>query len=203
MANPQDPEPIQIGAKATQSVPCEQCQQEIPAGEYYSYKGQQGQDIFLCAQCRGRVESALDQETRNPHLLGAILLGLLGGLAAGIIWYFIVVITHYEIGYLGIGAGYLMGWAVCLGSGHKRGFSLQILSAALTLTTLLAAKYFTFLHFLRQYLLEQKVEGYAGQFFFISPFDPHFLRNLVSPIGLLIWAISLYVAFSVPKPRSL
>jgi hypothetical protein len=78
-----------------------------------------------------------------------------------------------------------------------------VLSAGLTLMSLLVAKYFTILHFLRKSLLEQKAEGYSGQFFLLSPLEPVFLQNLVSPMGLLIWAIALYVAFSVPKPRAL
>jgi hypothetical protein len=82
------------------------------------------------------------------------------------------------------------------------GLVVEILSAALTLGTLLVANYFTFLHFLRKYLLEQKTEGYSGQFFFISPLDPALWQDMISPMGLLIWAIALYVAFSVAKPRA-
>ena len=203
MADPAGEEPIQIGSKAAQSVLCSLCQQEIPAGEFYSYKGSKGEDIFLCAGCRGKAEGALQEETRNPNFFGSAMLGSLGALIAGAIWYVIVVVTSYEIGYVAIGVGYLIGLGVRFGSGGKRGFSLQVLSAGITLVTLLVANYFTFLHFLRKYLLEQKVEGYTGQFFFISPFHPSYLEGLVSPMGLLIWAIALYVAFSVPKPRTL
>lgn len=205
MSNPNPPsdEPIHIGAKANQSVACAECQQEVPAGQYYSYRGKKGQDVFLCGPFREKVEKTLQAETQNPNLFGAVLLGLVGSLVAGAIWYAAAVITGRTIGYVAIGVGYLVGQAVYFGSGKKRGSQLQLVSAGLTLMTLLVAEYFTFLHFLRKYLLEQKAEGYQGEFFLISPFHPEFLKNMVSPIGLLIWAIALYVAFSALKPRSL
>jgi hypothetical protein len=196
-------EPIRIGAKATESVTCAECQQSTPPGQYYSYKDQQGQDVFLCSACRDKVEKVLAAENENPNLPLAVIAGLAGALVAGIVWYLIVTISGYEIGYVAIGVGWLIGWAVHLGSGRRRGVPLQLLSAAITLCTLVVASYFTFLHFVRKAMLEEKVEGYAGEFFLISPFEPTFLQNLVSPIGLLIWAIALYVAFSVTKPRSL
>jgi Ca2+/H+ antiporter len=120
-----------------------------------------------------------------------------------VVWHVVVVVTGYEIGYVAIGVGWLIGLTVHIGSGRKRAAPLQALSAGITLLTLVVANYFTFLHFLRAYLIEQKTEGYGGQFFFVSPLEPSFLQSLISPIGLLIWAIALYVAFSVPKPRAL
>ena len=149
MSNPANDEPIQIGAKAQQGVVCGQCQQEVPAGQYYSFKGKKGQDVFLCGNCRELAEKSLQAETQNPNWFGGMLLGLLGGLVAGIIWYLILVITNYEIGYVAIGVGYLIGQAIHFGSGKKRGPGLQFLSVGVTLTTLLVAKYFTFLHSVR------------------------------------------------------
>ena len=203
MSKPADLTPLQLGSKAGQSVQCAQCQQQIPAGQYYSYKGRKGADLFLCSSCRDRAEQALQAETKNPNLIGALTLGLLAGLLAGGIWYAIVVVTGYEIGYVAIGIGYLIGHGVLIGSGKKRAASLQLLSGGIALCSLLAANYFTFLHFLRKTLLEQGAQGYDGHFFFISPMQPMFLRNLVSPLSLLIWAIALYIAFSIPKPRTL
>ena len=203
MSEPADRELLQIGSKASQSVQCAQCQQQVPAGQYYSYKGRKGADVFLCSTCRDQVEQVLQAETKNPNLIGALILGVLAGLIASGIWYTIVVLTGYEIGYVAIGIGYLIGYAVRIGSGRKRAASLQVLSGSIALLSLLVANYFTFLHFLRKALLEQKVQGYDGHFFFISPLHPMFLHNLVSPIGLLIWAFALYIAFSIPKPRAL
>ena len=196
-------EPIQIGAKATQSVVCAQCQQQVPAGQYYAYKGPKGADIFLCGTCRSQAEQAFQAETQNPNLIGAIVLGTLAGSVAGVVWHFFVVITGYEIGYVAIGVGLVVGWGVHLGSGKKRAPSLQILSAVLTLSTLLIANYFTFLHFLRKQFMHQNVEGYSGEFFFISPFEPMLWKSMISPMSFVIWAIALYVAFSVSKPRTL
>ena len=201
MSDPADR--VQIGSKASQGVQCAQCQQQVPAGQYYSYKGRKGADVFLCSTCRDKMEQVLQAETKNPNLVGALVLGVLAGLVASGIWYAIVALTGYEIGYVAIGIGYLIGHAVHIGSGRKRMASLQLLSGGIALFSLLVAKYFTFLYFVRKALLEQKTQGYDGHFFFISPLYPIFLQNLVSPIGLLIWAFALYIAFSIPKPRTL
>lgn len=203
MSGPADPEPIQLGSKAGQSVPCARCQQQIPAGQYYSYTDNTRADVFLCSICREQIEQALEAEGTHANLLTATLCGLAAGLVVGAAWHAIVVVTGYEIGYVAIGAGWLIGMAVHVGAGRKRAVPLQALSAGITLLTLLVANYFTFLHALRKYLMAQKMAGYSGQFFFVSPLEPAFLQHLVSPMGLLIWAIALYVAFSVPKPRSL
>lgn len=203
MTEPAGQEPIRIGGKAEQSVTCAECQQQVPAGQYFSYKGQDNKDIYLCAACRGKVEEALKAESENPNLVMAAALGAAGAVVAGIVWYLIVTISGYEIGYVAIGVGYLIAWAVHIGSGRRRGAALQLMSAGITLVTLLVASYFTFLHFLRKAMLSEQVEGYAGEFFLIPPTEPVFLQNLVSPMGLLIWAIALYVAFSFAKPRSI
>jgi hypothetical protein len=55
----------------------------------------------------------------------------------------------------------------------------------------------------RQYLLENKTEypDYHGEMFLLSPFDPAVPRDLISPVGLLIWGIGIYFAYSTPKSR--
>lgn len=202
---PADNAEIKIGVKASEALHCSQCQKEVTGSQCYTYKGKKGETIYLCDSCREVAEKAFQEETKNPNMVGAIFLGLLAAIIAGIAWFAISVLTGYQIGYAAIGAGFLIGYAVIFGSGKKRGATLQMLSAALTLVTLFLSQYFTSLYYLRKYLLENKAEfpSYGGQWFFVNPFSREILSSMVSPIGLLIWAIGIYFAYSLPKSRAI
>jgi len=135
----------------------------------------------------------------------AILSGLIAAIVAGFAWYAFTTITNYQVGYVAIGVGFIIGYAVRLGSGKKKGFALQMWSAGIALVTLYISQYFVVHHYARKYLLEHKAEfpGYNGEFFLLSPFNPDVLREMFSPIGLIIWAVGIYFAYSLLKPRSI
>ncbi|MBM3250381.1 MAG: hypothetical protein FJZ09_06035 [Candidatus Omnitrophica bacterium] len=196
---------IKIGAKADESVNCGQCQGQFPAAQRYAYKGKKGQTVYLCEKCHEAAEKAFREETQNPNLAKAAVVGSLAALAAGVAWYLFSVLTGYQIGYVAIGVGFLIGHAVIWGSGKKRGPSLQIISAVITVVTLLVSQYFLVLFYLREYLLEHSAEfpGYNGQWLFVSPFEPDVLKAMFSPIGLIIWGVGIYFAYSLPKARSI
>lgn len=200
---PADNTQIKIGAKASESVYCSQCQKEVTGSQCYTYKGKKGEAIFLCDSCREVAEKAFQEETKNPNIAGALFLGALAAIIAGIAWFAITVLTGYQIGYGAIGVGFLIGYAIIFGSGKKRGATLQMMSVALTLVTLFIAQYFISLYYIRKYLLENKAQfpDYDGQWFFVSPFSLEILSTMISPIGLLIWAVGIYFAYSLPKNR--
>ncbi len=200
MENPE----IKIGSKTNQVVKCSQCQKEVNTSECYTYKGKKGEEIFLCETCREIAEKAFKEETKNPNMVMAFVFAVVAALAAGVAWFYITIITSYQIGYIAIGVGFLIGFAVLHGSGKKRGAPLQIMSAAMTLVTLFVSQYFIVLHYTRVYLLEHRAEyGYNGEWFFISPFHPDMLKQMFSPIGLVIWAVGIYFAYSLPKQRTI
>lgn len=201
MSNPE----IKIGAKVNEIVQCGNCKKETPASNAYRCKGKKGAAIFICEGCKVVLEKAFKAETENPNMPIAVLLGLFAGIVSGIIWYAFTAITNYQVGYVAIGVGFLIGYAVLWGAGKKRGMQLQMLSAGITVVTLLVSQYFLILYYARKYLLANKAEfpDYGGQFFFLSPFHPDVLREMFSPMGLVIWAIGIYFAYSLPKPRSI
>ena len=203
--NPEENKEIIIGSKVSEIVLCSQCQKEVSGTQYYSYRDKEGQNIFLCDNCRGIAEKAIQEETNNPKIVIALILGLLAAVVAGILWFAISVLTGYQIGYIAIGVGYLIGKAVIWGSGGKRGMPLQIMSAVVTLATLCISQYFITVYYIRQYLQEHIAEfpGYHGQWLFVSPFDSDIISEMVSPIGLLIWAVGIYFAYTIPKSRSI
>jgi hypothetical protein len=196
---------LQIGSKVNENVTCSQCQKEVSGNEAYTYQGKDNAHVFLCSSCRQKAETALQAETKNPNMMLALVLGSVAAVVAGIIWYYFVILTGYQVGYIAIGVGFIIGWAVVIGSGQKRGSSLQIMSAVMTFLTLFVAEYFMALHYLRNALLNNKAEypDYNGEFFFVSPFDADLLSNMISPMGLLIWGIGIYFAYSIPKSRAL
>jgi hypothetical protein len=198
-------EKFKIGSKANTSAICAQCQKEVPGKDAYTYKGKDNTEVFLCEACRGEVEKALKSETENPNVVMAAVLGCIAGVVAGIIWYFFSILTGYQIGYIAIGVGFIIGWAVIFGSGHKRGAILQSMSAVITLVTLFVAEYFMTLYYFRRYMLENTAEfpEYHGEMFFVSPFSPELLSSMFSPMGFVIWGIGIYFAYSIPKSRAI
>src|SRR3989344_8188676 len=107
-------EQIQIGAKAEERVQCSNCGKEVVVSQTHSYKGKKGEDIYFCADCKGKIDEQLSAETKNPNFVGALIGGLIGAIIGGSIWYGIAVVTGYEIGYVALGLGYLVGFGVHL-----------------------------------------------------------------------------------------
>jgi hypothetical protein len=196
---------IKIGSKAQELVKCSQCQADVPGAQAYTYKGKKGQTIYLCEKCRDITEKKFKEETENPNLLMAAVVGTVAALVAGVAWSLFSVFTGYQIGYVAIGVGFLIGYAVIWGSGKKRGAPLQLISAGITVVTLLVSQYFLVLYYARKYAIEHAAEipGYQGQWFFVPLFHPDVLKAMFSPMGLLIWGIGIFFAYSLPKARSI
>jgi hypothetical protein len=196
---------IKIGVKAAEDVTCSNCQKLLPGSEVHSFRGKDNQDVFFCSECKKLIDEEFQKEVENPNYIGAIILGILAGIVSGFLWYMIEVGTNRIIGYVALGAGYLIGWAVVFGSGKKRGPTLQFISATITLISILGASYFSALHFINKYIFDEfakQGETYT-KFLWISPFDSDLMQMIISPMGLLIWGIGIYIAFRTPKAKKL
>ena len=198
-------QPIKIGAKATETVTCTQCQKALPGAEAHSFKGKKGEDIYICPACKEKIDMQFREETQNPNILGAVILGAVAGVAGAVVWFLVEIFTGYQIGYLAMGVGWLIGQAVVLGSGKKRGQALQLISTGISLVSIWTASYFSTLVYVNRYLAEeaQKQGQQLDGFYLLSPFDPEMLKAMISPMGLLIWGIGLYIAFRIPQPRKI
>lgn len=190
-------EKISIGSKTKETVVCDNCKKSIPAGEQYTFKGKDKKEVYLCTSCKENINKAFENETKNPNLPGALLGGVAAGAISGLLWFLFVIVTKREFGLIAIGVGWLIGTGVYLGSGRKRGFHLQLLSVLFTLATLLTANYFVL------YRLLQGEIGVGLNKLPLSVVTELFIESVISPIGLLIWAIGLYVAFRVPQARKI
>ena len=197
---------ITIGSEVGKSVSCAMCKKKGTTDEFITMQDNKGQDLYLCLDCKAKANEMLKAETANPNFLLAVVVGAAGALLGGLVWYFVAMATGKEIGYISLGLGYLIGFGVYLGSGKKRGIQLQILSAALAIVAIIVTEKFIFDSVVNDYIKNNPSEFSgitSGQTFSVSFFEPEFWQNLVSPIGLLIYAIGIFLAFRFCRPRKI
>lgn len=200
------PEKITIGSEVGKKVNCSMCQMEGTSDQFITLQGHKGQDVYLCPECKEKTSKAFEEETKNPRLWLAVILGAVGGAVGGLVWYFVAIKTGKEIGYISLGLGYLVGFGVYLGAGKKRGHLLQILSAILAVISIIVTEKFAFDYFLNKYIqdnISQFPNILPGQSIPVSFFEPEFWKGFLSPVGLLIYVIGIYIAYRVCKPRKL
>ena len=132
-----------------------------------------------------------------------MLAGLAAAVVGTLVWYGVVVITKYQLGFIAVGVGWLVGMGVVFGSGRKRGPALQAISVAITLAALVASEYLIVRHFAVEFLAEEGVTEIPV----LLPLGL-MLELVVTSIGenlitLIFWAIALWAAFSTPARRRL
>lgn len=183
---------------------CSSCGTELqPAqGFLIPSKDKKAPALHLCVDCANKAEAMFDEESRNPRVPLALLLGLLAAAVGCLLWYAVVVITNYELGIVAIAIGWLVGIAVMFGAGRKRGLVLQLMAVLITLVALLFSEYLIVRHFVVKNLA---TEGYTGIPLFLSPsimFELIVEGVKASPTSLLFWAIALWQAFVTPMKRT-
>jgi hypothetical protein len=207
VTNSSSDEAITMGIHANEKRICAECGSEGTAETFFSYQGKDGKDVYLCEGCRTKINAAIDGEEKNVHMGGAMGLGILASIVGGVIWYYFTTITGREFGYIALGLGYLVGYAVYLGAGKNRSHKLQVIAGILTLATIFIAEWFMYNHFLNDYVLQNpdvRPDWLSpGESISVSLFDTDFLSSLLSPIGLLIYALGAYVAYHFPKPQKI
>lgn len=127
----------------------------------------------------------------QPNLIAAIIAGLIASLIGGGIWAAITVTTEYQIGWMAIGVGFIVGYAVRFaGKGDTPIFG--VIGAAFALFGCLLGNYLTlcgfaaveysmpFMETLTAYTFQEIVEAMKGSF---------------NPIDLLFYGIALLQGF--------
>jgi hypothetical protein len=184
---------------------CQMCQADIPAGHGVEVRGKSRRDpnAILCSNCASGIEQQLHAETKRPNLLLAVLAGLAAAVIGTLVWYGVVIITNYRVGFIVAGVGWLVGIAVVFGSGRKRGPALQAVSVAITLVALVVSQWLIMRHFVVEVLVEQ---GFTGLPLFM-PLDAMFdlvITGITEDLlTLIFWAIALWAAFATPARRHL
>jgi hypothetical protein len=123
------------------------------------------------------------------------------GIPAALLWFGITVLSGWQIGLVAVGVGYLVGFGTLIGSEKRTGIKLQLLSALVSLVTIIFGEYLITNHYVHEALNEL---GVVVSSYFINPtwvIESLFEVIKEDPITLLFWGIAVYVGFSVPKTK--
>ena len=141
MSNPDEPRPdadLQFdrvesatdAPAAAAGLQCSRCGKAIDAS-YFEVSGS-----VVCAQCRNELAAAHEAASATGRSLKgmsrAFIYGTGAAIAGAIIYYAVIAITDFEIGLVALLIGWMVGWAVMRGSGHRGGRRYQILAVILT-----------------------------------------------------------------------
>lgn len=131
------------------------------------------------------------QVLSDQNMLLAIVFGAIACLVSALVWAAITYFTEYEIGWIAIGAGFLVGSAVMLGG---KGASLKygIAGAALSMLAVVIGKYFTIIAFV-------SVEAEVGMFEVMTTLTAAdimaIFQEAFSPIDLLFYGLAIWMGF--------
>jgi hypothetical protein len=143
---------------------------------------------------------------------GGVIGGAIGAVLATALWYGVVTVTHWQIGFVAVAVGFVVAQGVVFGAGRHPSILLVPVSVAFTLVALLVSEYFIARFLLNEGLAEflsligtPELEGidlsYAelqAEIQAMSPVD--IVRSSLEsdPLTLLFWAIAGWEAFIIP-----
>lgn len=122
-------EPLQFDTAApagTPSANCAACKR--PVGDSYYTAGK----AIVCESCKTQIESAPRQRPSPALVARAIVYGLGGALLGAGVYYGVLALLHYQISFVAIAVGFIVGRAVHMGAGGQRGRVYQVISLLLT-----------------------------------------------------------------------
>jgi hypothetical protein len=129
----------------------------------------------------------------EQSMVGGFLAGGAAALAGAGVWAVITVLTGYQIGFMAIGIGFLVGLAVqFVGKGINKIFG--VMGATLALIGCLLGNYFTVVHFVG----EAEGLGFFDTLTRISPAAiPELMALTFSPMDLVFYGIAVYEGFKL------
>jgi len=176
---------------------------ESPNG--WSYRVRLRGHSPVCPSCRSKVEQEIEQLASNPNLLGAVLLGAVAAAVVSTVWSGLSVVLGsmptFEAIPIAAGIGWLVGKAVVVGSGNKRGPSLQWAAGALAGAAVLGGQYLTLNHLVSK-LAGRGPSGWLSWKQFLT------LLGRLTAHGkgfdeLLLFAVAISCAFVLPRADKL
>ena len=137
------------------------------------------------------VQMAMEKFRSEQNLTGGVLAGLVGALAGAVIWAVITVFTGYQIGFMAVGVGFLVGIATrTIGKGIDKVFG--IVGAAMALLGCLLGNLLTVCYFVS---VAEKMDFFDV----LAKLDLTVIANLLkatfNPMDLIFYAIAVYEGY--------
>ncbi|MES2996104.1 MAG: hypothetical protein V4733_04765 [Verrucomicrobiota bacterium] len=128
----------------------------------------------------------------------ALVGGLVAMLVGAAIWAVITVVTNYQIGFMAVGVGFLVGFAVRF-AGKGETMIFAVIGAVFALLGCLAGNLFSALGFLSK---EYEIPFFEllGKFDFSKA--PELFKETFSGMDLLFYAIAVYEGFKLSRVPS-
>ena len=146
-------------------------------------------------------EPAVARETGAATVATAAVAGAVAAVAGAILWGLVVRWSGYEIGVAAWAIGFVVGSAVVLGGGGRRGITLQVLSVALAVAGVVLGKYLAFVWGFNE---EAKDLGLPVRLSLLSRDTLDFFVDRDSEVWGwfdLVWlAFAVYTAYRIPRP---
>ena len=141
-------------------------------------------------------QTVIQEEKHDLNIPMALMVGLGTATIAGVIWYFFVTLTGWQLGIVSILMGWLVGQGVIWGAGRKRGKPLQWISVLLTVVAIFLSEYLIFNHYFHEV-------GGVGNLTIAQFFDVYvdYLTEGTGFLDILFFGIALWQAYVTPRQR--
>ena len=180
---------------------CSKCGKEVLDSEKKMYEGDNEKTpVCICDECAGKIKQEYYMATQEVKVFNGLLFGAVASIIAGLIWYWIAVLTHTMYDIIVIGVGLVIAFAVSLGAGNKRGWKVQLISVLLTLLTIIYAEgLFAYNAVSSESIFSGGIMGIIATMIML----PLFALKSLGFWGLIFSLIGLYAAFLVAKKEEL
>jgi hypothetical protein len=140
------------------------------------------------------AEPAAEIPTR---MVPALLAGIGAAVLGAVLWAVVTVVTHYQIGFMAVGVGLLVGWAVQR-TGRSGAMALGILGALLACAGCVLGDLLSAAGFLSQ---EQHValSGAVGLVLTNPSLDVRILSESFNGIQIVFYAIAIYEGYKFAR----
>ncbi len=140
------------------------------------------------------LEMAMERLRSEQNFGAAVLAGLAAAVVGAVAWAAITAVTGYQIGYMAVGVGFIVGSAVrVVGKGVDRVFGIA--GALLALLGCLLGNLFTVCYFV-------SVAVEMGILEVLTMLDPAIVIDMLvttfSPMDLLFYGIAVYEGYRLP-----
>lgn len=139
------------------------------------------------------VQTAMEGFRADQNLIGGALAGLAAAAVGAAVWAAVTVVTDYQIGWMAVGVGFIVGMAMrAVGKGIDKVFG--VIGAGLALFGCLLGNVLTIVYFVSKAVSL----GYFETFSRMNPATiPDLMVATFSPIDLLFYGIALYEGFKL------